>query len=126
MRAAAHPGKSDAAAKNNNVIIAQRELPLEPPTVSIGTYPSPTSLAARVLAHLLTGASLTSREWWITAGASRLASDIHKLRTLGWVIVSDEIRVQTSDGGRASRVAMYVLDDKQRRAALRDTRGSTE
>lgn len=64
---------------------------------------------ADILACLVTGQTLTSRDAWLMFGASRLAADIHALRHMGWPIVGEETRVRCRRG-RLSTVTTYCLD----------------
>lgn len=70
--------------------------------------PAAGTIRADVLDALLSGRSLTSLEAWREFGTSRLASDVHVLRRMGWSIVSEECPVQCREG-RSARVAVYRL-----------------
>ena len=91
------------------------------------TLPSPQSLEGRLLACLLDGESLTAADWLRPAGSMRLASEVHQLRELGWLVRSDLIMVgtrdRTGDGVRRARVARYALDAEQR-VAVRAAAGA--
>lgn len=75
---------------------------------SIATYPATGSARAKVLNALMLGRNLTSADAWREFGSSRLASDVHELRRMGWPILSTWINVTTRRQTMA-RVVQYHL-----------------
>lgn len=79
--------------------------------MSAFTYPNVDTMAARVLARLLQGESLTHRDFWLIAGTYRLSSPICDLRNKHWWRIADRREVvPTSDPTkRAAKVKRYHL-----------------
>lgn len=67
------------------------------------SYPSPDSLAGRVLAVLLKGRRLRQLEW--LENSWRLSASIQELKYLGWPVISVPVQIP----GRKRPVAEYCL-----------------
>lgn len=75
------------------------------------SYPDPASVKGRVLADLLQGRCPTHLDTWRAHGSSRLAAHIHRLRKAGWPVITDDVRVTTTDNGRRADIARYRLPE---------------
>lgn len=80
------------------------------------SFPDPASVKGRVLADLLQGRCPTHLDTWRAHGSSRLAAHVHRLRKSGWPVITDDVRVTTSDNGRRADIARYRLPDGPRAA----------
>lgn len=70
----------------------------------------PSTVIAEVLARLLNGQTLTHLDAWILSYTSRLAAHIHKLKELGWSIITI-IEPMTCGDGRTAHIARYKLTE---------------
>ena len=68
--------------------------------------PSPHTLPARALAHLLTGQALTQRQF--LADSWRLAAAVHELARMGWPVLTDRLPAP-SNIAPGGNVAAYRL-----------------
>ena len=68
----------------------------------------PSTVIAEVLARLLIGQTLTHLDAWILSHTSRLAAHIHRLKELGWSIMTIIEPVACGDG-RTAHIARYML-----------------
>lgn len=75
------------------------------------SFPDPASVKGRVLADLLQGRCPTHLDTWRAHGSSRLAAHIHRLRKAGWPVITDDVRVTTTDNGRRADIARYRLPE---------------
>lgn len=67
------------------------------------SYPSPGSLAGRVLAVLLKGRRLRQLDW--LENSWRLSASIQELKYLGWPVISAPVQIP----GRKRSIAEYCL-----------------
>jgi len=71
-------------------------------------YPDPSTVKGEVLADLISGKHITGLDCWRGHGSSRLASHIHALSKLGWLIHRETAKVTTSKG-RTAVIRQYSL-----------------
>lgn len=69
---------------------------------------NPKTVIAQLLARLLSGQTLTHLDAWILSHTSRLAAHVHKLKELGWSIMTIIEPVACGDG-RTAHIARYQL-----------------
>lgn len=69
---------------------------------------NPKTVIAHLLARLLSGQTLTHFDAWILSHTSRLAAHVHKLKELGWSIMTIIEPVACGDG-RTAHIARYRL-----------------
>ena len=106
------PDQENAPAQNNSSIFARGEqlsLLADSPGL-IPVAPMPNTLAARMLAMLAAGETLTSPEFQDRTGSWRGAAYVFQLAAMGWLIVVE--RIPAPD--RPERwIARYRLDGRQ-------------
>ncbi len=90
--------------------------PLIENTTSAFCFPAPTAVKGRVLADLLAGEKITHKTVWCRHGSSRASHHILMLRRAGFLVVTEDIDVPTSDG-RTARIGLYSLSAEAIEAA---------
>ncbi len=91
--------------------------------MNAASFPNVGTMESRVLAVLLSGVSLTHRDFWTVAGTYRLSGPIYLLRQRGWLIEDKQESVPTSDPTkRRAHVKRYRLSVEAVRVAGEDGR----